>query len=92
MFDLQPLGSSEPGPDYRERTSAPLVLEASFEAVGILLISCVTGGYGVGNFVGKLAAWLFGLDRSSWGDVGGILGGLVGLSLFITLVIAMVSS
>jgi hypothetical protein len=55
-------------------------------------VSLVTGGYSLGNFVGKLAAWLFGKDRAAWGDLGGIVGGMMGSSLFVSLVVAMVSS
>jgi hypothetical protein len=68
------------------------LLEPTFETVAGLLVSLVTGGYALGNFVGKVAAWLLGKDRSLWGDSGGIVGGIAGLSLFVSFVIAMVSS
>jgi hypothetical protein len=68
------------------------LLEPSFPTIAALVVSLVTGGYSLGNFVGKLSAWLFGKDRSVWGDLGGIVGGMMGASLFVSLVIAMVSS
>jgi hypothetical protein len=68
------------------------LLEPSFEAIAILFVSLVTGGYGLGNFFGKLLAWLLGKDRALWGDVFGIVGGLAGVSMFISLVIAIVSA
>ena len=68
------------------------MLEPSFPTIAALFVSLVTGGYSLGNFVGKLSAWLFGKDRSLWGDLGGIVGGMMGASLFVSLVIAMVSS
>ena len=68
------------------------MLEPTFETVAGLLFTLVTGGYALGNFAAKLAAWLLGKDRGVWGDLGGIIGGMVGLSLFVSLVIAMVSA
>jgi hypothetical protein len=68
------------------------LLEPSFQTIAALLVSLVTGGYSLGNFVGKFAAWLLGKDRGVWGDLGGIVGGMMGSSLFVSLVIAMVSS
>ena len=68
------------------------MLEPTFPTIAALFVSLVTGGYSLGNFVGKLAAWLFGKDRAMWGDLGGIVGGLMGSSLFVSLVVAMVSS
>jgi hypothetical protein len=68
------------------------LLEPSFQTIAALFVSLVTGGYSLGNFVGKFAAWLLGKDRAVWGDLGGIVGGMMGTSLFVSLVIAMVSS
>ena len=51
---------------------------------------CVTGGYGLGTYFGKLLAWLLGRDTGSWGDLGGILGGIGGLGLYLGIVIGMV--
>jgi hypothetical protein len=68
------------------------LLEATFQTVAVLLVSLVTGGFALGNFVGKIAAWLLGKDRGVWGDFGGIVGGMVGLSLFVSFVIAMVTA
>ena len=68
------------------------MLEPSFETIAALFVSLVTGGYWLGNFVGKFAAWVLRRDRAVWGDLGGIVGGMMGSSLFVSLVIAMVSS
>ncbi len=68
------------------------MLEPNLQTIAALFVSLVTGGYSLGNFVGKLFAWLLDKDRALWGDLGGIVGGLMGWSLFVSLVVAMVSS
>jgi hypothetical protein len=50
------------------------------------------GGYGVGTFLGKTLRWLLGLDRSFWGDIGGVLGGIIGLGLYLGVVVGILSS
>jgi hypothetical protein len=84
---------------HRSDTSAPAgdgqnrhTLRADFLTLAPLFVLFVTGGYGVGTFFGKLFAWLLGRDRSLWGDVGGSLGGIAGLGLYLGVVVAMVSS
>jgi hypothetical protein len=68
------------------------VLQPTLPTLAALFVTFVTGCYGIGTFLGKLGACLLNGDRAAWGDAGGIVGGLVGLGLYIGVVVAMVSA
>jgi hypothetical protein len=74
----------------RDGTYVRRVLE--LKTLVALFVAFVTGGYGVGTFMGKVGAVLVKADRSYWGDVGGIVGGLIGLGLYLGVVVGMVTS
>jgi hypothetical protein len=49
----------------------------------LVVFFALTGGaYAVGTWLGKTLATFLGRNRASWGDWGGIAGGLVGFGLF----------
>jgi hypothetical protein len=54
------------------------------EQLGLLVVFvALTGGaYAVGTWIGKTLAAFLGRDLASWGDWGGVGGGLVGFGLF----------
>jgi len=66
------------------------LLLADISTLVPLFVVCVTGGYGLGTYFGKLFAWLLGRDRGAWGDLGGIFGGIGGLGLYLGIAIGMV--
>jgi hypothetical protein len=57
-----------------------------------LFVVCITSGYGLGTYFGKLLAWVLGRDRAIWGDMGGIVGGIMGLGVYLGLLAGMVSA
>jgi hypothetical protein len=48
----------------------------------VVFFSLTGGAYAVGTWIGRTLAVFLGRDRTSWGDWGGIGGGLVGFGLF----------
>lgn len=57
-----------------------------------LFVAFVTGGYGLGTWVGKLLATALKRDRTAWGDVCGVYGGIVGLGAFLGVAAAILWS
>jgi hypothetical protein len=47
-----------------------------------LALSYVGGGYALGTWLGKVIALIAGRDRSLYGDIGGVICGLLGMLLF----------
>jgi hypothetical protein len=78
--------------DGKQRKEPARLPDPSFESIATLFFTIVTGSYAIGTFGGKLLAWLLGKDRSAWGDMGGIVGGLFGLSVFLSVVIVIFRS
>jgi hypothetical protein len=67
--------------DYGRRVLGELKLTLP---VGLAtFLSSVTGGAGLGTWIGKTAALIAGRDVSRWGDIGGVVGGALGLGFFI---------
>jgi hypothetical protein len=63
------------------------IAEPSLPAYVLAFLSLTGGGYGVGTFLGKTAAFLGERDKAYWGDIGGIVGGTLGLGFFMGFVI-----
>jgi hypothetical protein len=68
------------------------LLGADISMLAPLFVVCVTSGYGLGTYFGKLFAWLLGRDRDTWSDMGGIFGGIVGLGVYLGFLAGMVSA
>ena len=58
----------------------------------LAFLTLTGGGFGVGTFLGKAAAFLGERDRGYWGDIGGIIGGTRGLGFFIGFTIVTLSA
>ena len=66
--------------------------QPSLPAYFLAFLTLTGGGFGVGTFLGKAAAFLAERDRSYWGDIGGIIGGTLGLGFFIWFTIVTLSA
>src|SRR2546429_3689647 len=73
-----------------QRTQSSALLLADISTLVPLFVVCVTGGYGLGTYFGKLFAWLLGRDRGAWGDLGGVFGGIGGLGLYLRIALGIV--
>jgi hypothetical protein len=58
----------------------------------VLLAAFLGAGYGLGGFLGKTLAFLCALDRSYWGDLGGVIGGWLGGVLWLGTILGMVGT
>ena len=68
------------------------MLSANLPNLLSLAVAFVTGGYGLGTWLGKTLATLLDRDRAHWSDVGGVYGGIVGLGLYLGVVAAILWS
>jgi hypothetical protein len=66
--------------------------ESEFVILLAYLLAFVTGGYGIGTWLGKTLGSVLGRDMRFWGDLGGIWGGLAGFGVFIGVAIARVTT
>jgi hypothetical protein len=58
-------------------------VRATVPVVVATFLSPVAGGAGVGTYIGKAAALIANRDVGRWGDIGGVIGGSLGLGFFL---------